>query len=190
MTIRLLFIVGVVAMLSIFLACTNQPVGTTTQELSKDSLIKRGEYLITIIGCEDCHSPKAMSPNGPQPIPGHRLGGYMAGNPLPPADTTAGKRGWVWMTMDLTATKGPWGTSYAANISSDSTGIGAWNEQQFTTAMRKGKSKGLEGGRMLLPPMPWTDYMHLSDNDLKAIYTYLKNTTPVKNVVPEPQKPV
>ena len=183
--ISLLFIA---AFLLILLACHNEPQSGTATTISQDSLLKRGAYLITIMGCEDCHSPKTMSPSGPVPDAAHRFGGHGAGSPLPPVDTVAAK-GWVLMSMDQTVAIGPWGVSYAANISSDTTGVGVWTEHQFATAMRKGKLKGLEGSRTLLPPMPWPNYTHLSDEDLKAIYTYLKNTKPVKNVVPPAKMP-
>lgn len=55
--------------------------------------------------------------------------------------------------------------------------------------MRKGKYKGLENSRNLLPPMPWINYAHFSDEDLKAIFYFLKATSPVKNIVPEPVPP-
>ena len=85
---------------------------------------------------------------------------------------------------DFTSTLGPWGISFAANITSDATGIGNWKEEQFIKAIREGKSKGLEGNRSLLPPMPWFVYRNFSDVDLSAIFAYLKSTKPVKNIVP------
>jgi len=88
---------------------------------------------------------------------------------------------------DLTSAVGAWGQSYAANISSDATGIGNWKEEQFIKAIREGKSKGLDGTRLLLPPMPWFVYKNMSDDDLKSIFAYLKTTNPVRNVVPQPK---
>jgi len=55
--------------------------------------------------------------------------------------------------------------------------------------MTQGNYKGLENGRMLLPPMPWPNYRHLSDEELEAIFAYLQSTRPVKNVVPAPIAP-
>jgi hypothetical protein len=79
--------------------------------------------------------------------------------------------------------------SFAANITSDATGIGNWTEAQFFTALRKGKYKGQETGRPLLPPMPWMNYKNMSDEDMRAIFYYLKATKPVENVVPAPKAP-
>jgi hypothetical protein len=86
-----------------------------------------------------------------------------------------------------TAFVGPWGISYAANLTSDESGIGAWTEAQFFKAIRQGKYKGMDNSRPLLPPMPWNVYANATDDDLKAIFAYLKSTPPVNNVVPAPR---
>lgn len=173
----------------IVIACnsakTEEPASATTS-ISQDSLIKRGEYLVSVIGCEDCHSPKRMGPKGPELIPELRFSGFQENATLPPADAAALKNGWVLMGGDLTVTVGPWGTTYASNISSDSTGIGGWKEEQFVKALREGKSKGLDGARPIMPPMPWQNLSKLSDHDIKAMFAYLKSVKAVKNVVPQP----
>jgi hypothetical protein len=79
--------------------------------------------------------------------------------------------------------------SFAANLTSDETGIGAWTEHNFITAMRTGKIKGLENGRTMLPPMPWFNFKNMTDEDLKSIFAYLKSTKPVSNLVPAPISP-
>ena len=157
-------------------------------DVSQDSmlLIKRGEYLVNSIGCDDCHSPKKMGLQGPEVNMALRFSGYPSQRPLPPANEEAIKSGWALFGPDLTASIGPWGASFAANITSDATGIGNWTEAQFVKAIREGKSKGLDGTRPLLPPMPWQNFKKLNDEDLRSIYAYLKTTTPVKNIVPSP----
>ncbi|WP_276504118.1 hypothetical protein [Terrimonas pollutisoli] len=92
-------------------------------------------------------------------------------------------------SMDLTAYAGPWGTSYAANITPHQTGIGSWTEEQFIYSIRNGKYKGMKDGRPLLPPMPWQVYRNLNDLDLKAIFAYLKTIKAVANIVPAPKPP-
>ncbi len=149
--------------------------------------IDRGRYLVGIMGCNDCHSPKLMGAQGPYLDPDRILSGYPADRPLPPLP--ANLDGWALMNMDLTAAVGPWGTSFAANITSDDTGIGTWTEEQFTRAMKHGLYKGLEGSRPLLPPMPWQNYEHITPEDLGAVFAYLKSTRPVVNVVPAPIAP-
>ncbi|MGK2861793.1 MAG: c-type cytochrome [Chitinophagaceae bacterium] len=170
-------------------ACTGGASKPDTQSvvISKDSLIKRGSYLVNAIGCDDCHTPKVMGPNGPEIDIEHRFSGHLAGSPVGKANTSVMKDGWVLFSMDLTSAVGPWGQSYAANISSDATGIGSWTEEQFMRAIREGKSKGLKEARPLLPPMPWFVYKNMNDTDLKAIFAFLKSTKPVENVVPGPK---
>jgi hypothetical protein len=90
---------------------------------------------------------------------------------------------------DLMAAAGPWGVSFSANISGDETGIGSWTEEQFKKALREGKWKGLDGSRTLLPPMPWQNFKHLNDDDINAIFAYLKTTKPIRNIVPLPKLP-
>jgi len=90
---------------------------------------------------------------------------------------------------DLTATAGPWGVSFAGNLTPDPTGIGNWSEEQFKVAMTKGRFKGLANGRMLLPPMPWPSYAGMTDEDLSAMFKYLQSIDPVANVVPAAVSP-
>lgn len=149
-----------------------------------EQLVQRGEYLVTISGCHDCHSPKRMGTNGPERIPELLLSGFPADRPVEPIDQKVLQQGWVLFTPDLTAAVGPWGVSFAANITSDPTGIGNWKEDNFIRAMKEGKFKGIEVTRTLLPPMPWENYSRMTDEDLKAIFAYLKTTRAVQNIVP------
>ncbi len=155
----------------------------------QEEQIKRGQYLVTGIGCADCHSPKKIGERGPEEIPELKLSGFPEGRELPPVDRATLENGWMLMTGDLTAAVGPWGVSFAANLTSDQTGIGNWSLEQFKVAMREGKFKGLKNGRDLLPPMPWPNFAHLTDEDLEAMFVYLKSTKPVENVVPAPIPP-
>lgn len=152
-----------------------------------EARIERGKYLVEIMGCHDCHSPKLMGPDGPYLDPDRILSGYPADRPLPPMPSAYD--GWALLNMDLTAAVGPWGTTFAANITSDESGIGNWTEEQFERALKKGLYKGLEGSRPLLPPMPWQNYVNMSKDDLQAVFAYLQSTTPVENVVPAPIPP-
>jgi hypothetical protein len=156
---------------------------------SEQELIRRGKYLVSAVGCSDCHSPKVMTEHGPEPDPTRLLSGHDKRDALPPLEKNAGKNGWVWFAMDLTAAAGPWGVTYAANLTPDDTGIGAWTFENFKTAIRKGKYKGMEGSRDLLPPMPWQMYKNFSDDDLRSIFAYLKSLPKVENLVPAPIPP-
>jgi hypothetical protein len=93
-------------------------------------------------------------------------------------------------TGTMTAFAGPWGVSYAANLTPDKeTGMGNWTEEMFVTALRTGKHGGVANGRPILPPMPWNWFAKLNDSDLKAIFAYLKTVKPIKNAVPVSMPP-
>jgi len=172
-----------------FFACKDNSVKVSADVTTKDSawFVKRGAYIVNAVGCDDCHSPKKMGAHGPEIIPELRFSGFPHDGKLPPVDTNQVKNGWTLFAPDLTAAVGMWGASFAGNITSDETGIGNWTETNFLTAIRKGKLKGLEGSRDLLPPMPWFAYKNMTDEDLKSIFAYLKTTKPVKNIVPRPK---
>ncbi len=186
-TLLALSIVVVVA--GVWSVACNNTAGDKTKTVTMDStaFVKRGEYLVLAGGCDDCHSPKRMGARGPEIIPELRLSGFQATDKLPPVDTTEIMKGWALFGPGQTSTIGPWGASFAANITSDASGIGSWSEAQFINCIRKGKYKGLDESRPLLPPMPWTALRNLTDDDLKSMYYYLKTTTPVRNVVPGPK---
>jgi hypothetical protein len=130
-----------------------------------------------------------MGAHGPEVIPELYLSGFPANGSFPELAPEALEKGWVLFAPDLTTAVGPWGQSFAANITSHPTGIGNWSEEQFMRAIRHGRFKGLENSRPLLPPMPWEMYRNMTDNDLRAIFYYLKSTNPVDNQVPPPIAP-
>jgi hypothetical protein len=184
-----LFTAIITAVVTALVACTNSSGETQkTATISQDSLIKRGEYLVSIAGCDDCHTPKKMGPMGPEPDMSVRLSGYRSAVPFPKVDTNIIKQGWTLVNPELTGWAGPWGASFTANITSDETGIGTWSYDQFKKAFQQGKWKGLEGTRSLMPPMPWQQYSKMNEDDVRSIFTFLKSTKPIKNVEP-PIKP-
>jgi len=147
--------------------------------------VKRGLYLVTLGGCNDCHSPKLMTPQGPQPDSARLLSGHPANVQVAPiAPGTLSSEKWIAMTNgDFTAWAGPWGISFAANLTPDkATGLGGWTAEQFIQSTRTGKHLGV--GRPILPPMPIASLATLTDADLKAIFAYLKSIKPISNQVP------
>lgn len=163
-------------------ASDKQPADT---QMTAQQLVQRGEYLVTVLGgCHDCHAPKEMGPQGPVPIKNLWLSGYPANRPVVKADPKSLKQGWIMLVSDLTSASGPWGVSFSANLTSDQTGIGNWTEENFIRALKEGKYKGIPNARTLLPPMPWQNFVKAKDEDLKAIFAYLKSTPPVSNIVP------
>ena len=155
-----------------------------------ESQIKWGEHLVTVGGCNDCHTPKKMTPQGPEIDRDLMMSGHPEKMPDPDVDRKEMESKGLIVTQDLTAWVGPWGVSYAANLTPDATGIGNWQESNFITALREGKLKGMPNGRTLLPPMPWQFFKEMSDDEIKAIFAYLKSLKPVKNLVPQPLPPV
>ncbi|MDZ7607757.1 MAG: diheme cytochrome c-553 [Cyclobacteriaceae bacterium] len=154
-----------------------------------ESQVKWGEHLVIISGCHDCHTPKKMSAFGPVLDSALWLSGHPAS--MPPIDINRKEiesKG-LAVTSDLTEWVGPWGVSYSANLTPDATGIGTWSEEQFILCLRKGKYKGLEGSRTLLPPMPWPMVGQMTDNELKAVFAYLKTIKPIVNLVSMPKAP-
>jgi hypothetical protein len=157
-------------------------------ELTGSELIAKGNYLVDIIGCNDCHTPKIMTERGPVPDTMRLLSGHADGD-LSALVNREALSDWVLFNGSLTAAVGPWGISYSANLTSDASGIGSWTEEQFIRAMREGKYKGIPNSRDLLPPMPWQNFAQMKDEDLKAIFAYLQSTKPVRNVVPPAVSP-
>ena len=148
--------------------------------------IARGKYLVNFGGCNDCHTPLKMTDKGPVPDLTRALSGHPEDTKLPPPDLKPGP--WFAATAGMTAWAGPWGVSYAANLTPDQmTGLGVWNEDMFVRTMRTGKHMG--GGRDILPPMPWQSLAGLSDDDLKAIFAYLRSVPAIRNQVPAPAVP-
>jgi len=173
------------------LAC-NEPVSRESSEpeaMTQEELVSRGEYLVTVIGCADCHSPKIMTEQGPEPDMDRFLMGFPATDSLPPIPEGMADSPWVLFYPELTATVGPWGTSYAANLTPHESGLGTWSLEQFKRALREGKYKGLENSRPLMPPMPWQTFRNFTDQDVEAIFLYLKTLKPIDNVVPAYQPP-
>jgi len=149
-----------------------------------------GEHLVASMGCNDCHTPKKMTDHGPDLDSSLLLSGHPAQMPIPDIDRKMVEKKGLAVTDMLTAWVGPWGVSFAANLTSDPTGIGNWQEENFIRAIREGKYKGIESARSLMPPMPWPMYKHLTDDELKAIFAFLKSTNPVSNLVPQVMPPL
>jgi hypothetical protein len=74
---------------------------------------------------------------------------------------------------------GPWGSVVSPNITPDASGISYYTEQTFITALRT----GYVGARKLNSIMPFGEYKNLSDDDLKAMFAYLKTLAPINHRV-------
>ncbi len=145
--------------------------------------VARGQYLVTIGGCNDCHTPWKMGPNGPEPDMDRMLSGHPENLPMP--EPPKGNGPWIVASAGTnTAFAGPWGVSFTKNLTPEPmTGIGIWDEAMFIRTIRSGRHWGV--GRPILPPMPWFNYAKMTDEDLKSVYAYLRTIKPVKNQVPD-----
>lgn len=180
-----IWLVGGAAVLTTAACSETAPPPTPTVAVApKPSPAERGKYLVSAAGCNDCHTPMKMGANGPEPDMSRMLSGHPEGMKVDKPPKLEG----TWMAAvsnTFTAWSGPWGVSYTANLTPDqNTGLGIWTEDMFIKAIREGKHMGTS--RPILPPMPWPAFRNYSDEDLKAIFAYLKTIPPVVNHVPDP----
>jgi hypothetical protein len=167
-------------------ADASAPAAASAAPASAD-LVGGGRYLVTVMGCNDCHTPYKMGKTGPEPDMTRMLSGHPEGLKMPPPPELEMPWGMVGAATN-TAWAGPWGISYTSNLTPDqNTGIGIWTEDMFIRAMRTGKHMGTS--RTILPPMPWPWYSKMRDEELKAIFAYLKSIPPIHNRVPDPTPP-
>lgn len=125
-------------------------------EGTAEDKIARGRRVSFTSGCQDCHTPGTFY----GALDSTRM---LSGTEL----------GW----------QGPWGVSFPRNLTPDmETGIGKWTEEDIVTAIRTGHRPDQT---MLLPPMPWQMYAHLTDEDAYALAAYLKSLPPVVHKVPD-----
>lgn len=149
------------------------------------SVIEHGKYLVLVAGCNDCHTPLKMGSNGPEKDWTRLLSGTPEGMPFTPAPKPVGS--WNWFgDPTATAFAGPWGVSFARNLTPDmETGIGAWTPEVFIEALKTGKHMGK--GEPILPPMPWQSIGQMKDSDLRAMFAYLQSIPPIRNQAPTHQ---
>ena len=105
-----------------------------------DPAVKRGQYLVQIGGCNDCHTAGYAETAGKVPV-----SDWLTGSPL--------------------GFKGAWGTSYAANLRLTMTSL---SEDQWVTFARVPRR----------PPMPWFNLRDMSDDDLRAMYRFIRDLGP------------
>jgi cytochrome c553 len=155
------------------------------------SPVARGKLLVIAGGCHDCHTTKKLGSKGPEPDMSRELSGHPEDIKVTASFTPVDGSPWTVATTDtLTAWSGAWGVSFAANLTPDqNTGLGGgvWSEDVFVKALKTGRHMGTS--REILPPMPWNWYAQLSEDDLRAIWAYLRTIPAVRNHVPDPILP-
>jgi hypothetical protein len=184
MQVRTLSAVTTAGALAALLAAT----AASAQGKPDPKQVERGRYLSVVGGCNDCHTPLRMGPDGPAPDMGRMLSGHPGEPATPPAPRMPEGPWAIAMAATATAFAGPWGTTFAANLTPDAeTGIGKWTEADFLATIRSGRHMGR--GRPILPPMPIQNMQQMTEEDLKALWAYLRTVPPVKNRVPELRPP-
>jgi mono/diheme cytochrome c family protein len=123
-----------------------------------EAKVKRGEYLVGVAGCNDCHTP-----------------GYFLGKPDFSKALSGSEVGFEIPGL---------GVFHGPNLTPDKdTGLGGWSKQQIITAFTTGQRPD---GRELAPAMPWRGYASLTPDDADAIASYLMSIAAVANKVPGP----
>ena len=126
-----------------------------------ETLVERGKYIVTVAGCNDCHTPGYFLG---KPDPARYLGGSEVGFEIPGL-----------------------GVFYGPNLTPDKeTGLGTWTNEQIATAIQTGVRPD---GRHLAPPMPSASFANLTSSDAQAIAAFLRSIPAVKNKVPGPFGP-
>jgi len=131
-----------------------QPV-TETVQADLSTPVSRGEYLVNLSVCSECHTPRKQG----RPNATMKFGGGQSFDPS--------------------------GKIVSPNITPDATGIGNYTEDMFVKVMRT----GYVGKRQLSTVMPWQFYGGQTDEDLKAMYAYLRTLPPVSHRVDNTQPP-
>lgn len=185
---------ALLASLSIILAAkashrTAAPAPAPVKQISRAEQVARGKYLVTIGGCNDCHTPWIQHPDGSVgPDTTRTLSGHPQDIKITSAMQLKSDNFNVAWSSTNTAFSGPWGVSFTANLTPDEhTGTGIWTFDIFKNTIRNGRHWGV--ARPLLPPMPWFNYKQMSDDDLYAIYAYTRTLKPIRNEVPQPIPP-
>lgn len=123
--------------------------------------VKRGEYLVALAACSDCHTP-----------------GALLGKPEMDKVFSGGSVGLQIAEL---------GTFFPPNLTSDeATGLGKWSEDDIVKAVRTGVRPD---GRQIAPVMPYSSYAKLTDEDAYAMAAYLKSLAPISNKVLGPFGP-
>jgi len=129
--------------------------------VAADPAVERGKYLVTISGCNDCHTPGYFLG---KPDMARFLGGSEVGFEIPGL-----------------------GVFHGPNLTPDkATGLGGWTDAQILDALQAGKRPD---GRVLAPIMPWHAFASLTKQDANAIVAFLRSLPPVSNKVPGPFGP-
>jgi mono/diheme cytochrome c family protein len=139
---RLLIAAGVASLVGLSVM-----LGSAAARAADSASVERGRYLVTIGGCNDCHTP-GYAPSGGQ------------------TDEA------LWLTGDSFGWRGPWGTTYPSNLRLL---MQTLSEEQWLNMAKTLKTK---------PPMPWFNLNKMADDDLRAVYRYVRHLGPAGEAAP------
>jgi mono/diheme cytochrome c family protein len=143
--VRAVLVLSGLCTVNIALADANTPL---EQKSGYDmKTVERGRYLLRTSGCNDCHTP-----------------GYPLSEGKTPED--------LWLTGDTFGWRGPWGTTYGANLRLLA---GQMTEAQWVDNARTLKTR---------PPMPWFNLNSMTAEDLGAMYQFLRYLGPAGKPAP------
>ena len=109
-------------------ACSEAPAHASSA--SDPARIARGQYLVTVGGCNDCHTPFKMGPKGPEPDMSRMLSGHPETFVISEPAKLSGPQWMIASAPTNTAHSGPWGVSFTANLTPDqNTGLEREDEQ-------------------------------------------------------------
>ncbi len=143
------------------------------KEWEQKSYVERGKYLVDHLAeCVGCHTP--LGPGGPGDSD---MNLYLSGVPEKFAGVKIGP-------PQVAGFPGPGGAKYyPKNITPDpETGIGKWSEEQFVKTLKT--SIRPDGTRYDSSDMPWNYFKNMKEEDIRAIYRYLRTVKPIRNKVP------
>jgi hypothetical protein len=158
---------------------------------AKEDPVARGGYIVGHSGCNDCHTPWVFNKDLGMPVPdmSRMLSGHPAQGGAESTTKINPKTDLAIISADFTAFTLPFGVVYSQNLTPDKeTGLGNWTEEMFIKAIRTGMHMGAEG-RPIMPPMPWPEFRTMTDDDLKAVFAFLKTIPAIHNPVPDPKVP-
>jgi len=134
------------AVAAFVLLCT--PGLSLADDASHAASVERGRYLIITAGCNDCHTANYAPSLGQVPES-------------------------EWLLGDALGWRGPWGTTYPANLRLS---LSTKTEDQWVVFAQNMQTR---------PPMPWYDVSQMTEEDLRSIYRYVRQMQPIGEAVPD-----
>lgn len=163
---------ALLSMLAVACALNSSSRDKIPADWEQASYVERGDYLVNHLGhCVGCHTPLARDGRSDRGL-------FLSGVPAKFAGAIAGP-------PQVAGFPGPRGSRvYAKNLTPDAeTGIGRWSEEQFVGTFKTGVRP--DGVKYVISPMEWNIYANMKEEDVRAIYRYLRTVKPISNKAPQ-----